>query len=217
MFLTISGCAIQLLACNWLVTRILPTQSQQSQQSQHDYTVSQIISGGFQIYLIGIALYMMYIQSTSSFLFGIMFGYFLYDLVNLVQKPFGRTMYAIHGHHIGSILFMGHLYLYTPYDPVMYPIMLLILESSSLLLNVVGLLKQIADPVYHKVIQLVTVVLYGISRIVMFPLWIYVFGRQHMIQGTFDTAIGIAIGACVFANSIFAVWFYKLLLKYLKK
>jgi len=214
MLLTALGFATGLEACNWLVTRIMPTQSQ---QSQHDYTVSQIISGGFQIYLIGISFYMMYIQSTSTFLYEIMAGYFIYDLLTLLRKPFGRTMYAIHGHHIGSILFMGHLYLYTSYDPLMYPLLLVILESSSLLLNVVGLLKQMADPVHHKSIQLATVVLYGLSRIVLFPLWIYMFGRQHMIQGTFDTAIGIVIGACVFANSIFAVWFYKLLLKYLKK
>ena len=211
MLFTIIGFATGLVACNWLVTRFLPT------QSQHDYTVSQIVSAGFQIYMIGISLYMMYIQSTTTFLYEMMFGYFVYDLINLFQKPFGRTMYVIQGHHIVTMLFIAYNYLSTPYDSLLYPLLLIILESSSLLLNVTGLLKQMVDPIHYKAIQFVTVVLYGLSRVVLFPIWIYMFGRHHLIHNTFDIAIGITIISCIAGNILFAIWFYKLLLKYLKK
>jgi len=201
----ILGTIIGLQGCNWIVTRVLPT------QAHHDHVVGQVVGAGFQATIISIALWMMYNQINTVLVPSLLFGYFVYDLIDLLRKPDWQTLYIVH--HIISLLLMLFIKVFTDHNDIFYP-MIVLLESSTLTMNIGNLLKQVVSPVYYKLLNLLNIVVYGITRVLLFPVWIYYYGSRAQI---FDSVIGITLVLFIAAYGMFLVWFYKFLLKYLRK
>ena len=202
------GTVLALQITNRILTRLSIT------ASHSDLLVSQITSTSFQGLLIEVSFYSLYIGSVSETIPCCLFGYFIYDLINLCTKPFGKTMYEIHIHHIAVLSIMFLIKTFTHYSLPLLVQLIIILESSSFMLNIMNICKQyIHQPVYSRILALVNLFVYGITRCILFPVWIY----YYSFDGELTVLKGFLILVFVLGNIAFVVWFYKLLSKYLKK
>jgi hypothetical protein len=81
------------------------------------------------------------------------------------------------------------------------------------MLNITNIGKQYVPPGYSRALALANLVVYGGTRCILFPIWIY----TYSLEDEFTILKGLLVSIFVLGNIAFGVWFYKLLLKYLTK
>lgn len=100
-------------------------------------------------------------------------GFYTYDLIYLLSFAKGQTMYLFHAHHIGSIILISHLQLHPHINmPDSVNMTIFILELSAASINIKNLYRQFQLP-FPKRVELINILIYFITRVILFPIILY--------------------------------------------
>ena len=176
----------------------------QAEYNAIDRTVGQIMSATCQV-LITVAAAVDLITPIHS-LTPFVISYYLYDILHLCIKPYGKTKRHYLIHHAGTIILVtyGHL-IQSPYK-ICINIFYILLESSAATTNIVTSLTH-AYPASQYTIPLsfINVVIYGTTRILLYPIhlgyYIYLVRNStdsHQLYYIFPAcSLIILYGVCV--------------------
>ena len=138
-----------------------------------------------------------------------MVAYFIYDLIMLSSTPRGQKQILFFIHHIFScVLLLGNLWSVKP-SPVIYSnLIILLLESSSPLLNAVKIFEEydknakVTRQLWHW-----TIFTYGISRLFLFPILMSIYLYSQYVN-VFYYNVQVFMSIMIIVGSI--MWFYKM-------
>ena len=106
----------------------------QEEYNMIDKTIGQLISSACQILIIMGAI--VDLITPITYLTPFVIGYFIYDIIHLYTKPYGKTQSIFLLHHGLTIVMVGYVYLiespYRSFNNICY----IVLETSSLSLNI---------------------------------------------------------------------------------
>jgi len=141
----------------------------QQEQDMIDKTIGQLISSACQILIILGAIVDLFTPIT--YLTPFVIGYFVYDMIHLYTKPYGKTQSIFFLHHGLTIVMVGYVYLiespYKSFNDICY----ILLETSSLSLNITNSIKYFyPNHPNMKCINLINISIYGLSRILLYPI-----------------------------------------------
>jgi len=138
-------------------------------QDAIDRTIGQLVATVAQILIVAAACIDLFTPVTT--LSSLVIGFYVYDIIHLCIKPYGRTQQIYLIHHAGTIALITYLHLietpYTKETDVYY----ILLEASSVSINSVNLIKYFYP--YSNSLNALSranVVVYGLTRIVLYPL-----------------------------------------------
>jgi hypothetical protein len=202
MYSTIIGSALTLTAYSWILALTIP------KQPNHNMTVGQIVSATLQIVILCWTAMMLLTNSFTNTPVEIFAGYLIYDSIDLVVKPIGKNVTEFHVHHCLVIFLMLIIYYFVDYNIFNCYSMLLVLETSALMLNITNLTKQYIPS--FKQINTINVFVYFVSRVVLFPVCIYYWINNVLVHGTLHFASGLSTLLLVLGYIGFCWWFMKL-------
>ena len=138
------------------------------EQNAIDQTIGQLVATGAQMLMVAGAVVDLF---TPLPLHSLVIGFYAYDMIHLYMHPYGKALQMYLIHHAVTIALIGYLYLIeTPYTKEIDAYYIL-LEVSSVPINAVNLIKffyPLSDSL--DTLQLANVVVYGITRVVLYPL-----------------------------------------------
>jgi len=147
-----------------------------------DRTIWQIMSVIGQLLITGWASLNLLGLNAYHSLDALVIGYYLYDIVHLLTKPYAKTHTLYLVHHVVAIFIVGFLYLVDIPYVVPLNILYVLLEFSAAAGNITNLLIH-TYPSSQFVISssFINVSIYGITRIVVYPIVVsylayYVYG-----------------------------------------
>ena len=155
-----------------------------AEQDARDRTIGQLVATGAQILIVLGAL--LDLITPIPTLASLVIGFYLYDMIHLSTKPYGRTLQIYLYHHAATIALVGYVcWIESPYKTVI-DIFYILLEVSSISINTVNLIK-FFRPTEPRLKQLTfaNVAIYGLTRVILYPVnlgvAIYVVGQTDQI------------------------------------
>jgi hypothetical protein len=145
-----------------------------------------IITGWASLNLLGLNAY----HSLDA----LFIGYYIYDTVHLLTKSYAKTHTLYLVHHVLSIVIVGFLYLVDIPYVVPLNIMYILLEFSAAIGNVSNLLiHTYPSSTFIITSSFINVSVYGISRIIVYPIILLYLGHYAYITttSTYSFCIGL--------------------------
>jgi len=136
-----------------------------------DRSVGQIMAVIGQLLITGWASLNLLGLDAYHSLNALFIGYYLYDTVHLLTKPYAKTYTLYVVHHALAIIIVGSLYLVDIPYVVPLNIMYILLEFSAATVNITNLLIH-TYPSSTVVItsSFINVSIYGITRVIVYPI-----------------------------------------------
>lgn len=137
-------------------------------QDAKDRTIGQLVATGAQILIVLGALIDL-ITPIPSFP-SLIIGFYLYDMIHLYTKPYGKSQQIFIVHHAGTIVLVSYVcWIESPYKTAS-DIFYILLELSSISINTLNLIKYFrpTEPRLNQ-LRFANVVLYGLCRVVLYP------------------------------------------------
>jgi hypothetical protein len=138
----------------------------QQEQDMIDKTIGQLISAASQILIILGAI--VDLITPIPYLTPFVIGYFVSDMIHLYTKPYGKTQTIFFLHHGLTIVMVGYVYLiespYKSFNDICY----ILLETSSLSLNITNSIKYFYPN--HSHMKFINISIYGICRMLLYPI-----------------------------------------------
>jgi len=186
---------------------------------QHEYngidrTVGQLVATAAQILIVAGALLDLF--TPVPYIASLVIGFYLHDMIHLYTKPYGQTLQIYLVHHAFTIALVSYCYLiqspYTKEANILY----ILLETSSISINMVNLVKYFysASELLDS-LSFTNIIVYGTTRILLYPLtiaWIIYNGYNSdhiLIHLPPLTVLILLYGVCV-------QWFVAMIKKYWK-
>lgn len=139
-------------------------------------------------------------------------GFYIYDLLHMLTYKEGRKLYIFHLHHIVAVAIIATFQEYPDIGShLIVNTVLFLLEVSSLSVNITVLYKQFA-PNHVQSVELINVVVYGITRIISFPSIIYVESYRMYIEGHLIEPQYAAPMVLLFLLHLLCIMWYKTML-----
>jgi hypothetical protein len=142
-------------------------------------------------------------------------GFYAYDLLYMLSYAGGRKMYLFHAHHICTVLFLAHLQ-QNPYvcPPNAMNITIMILELSAASININSFCKRFWNS-YAKQVELVNIVIYFITRMVIYPIVLYTLLYQFYVEHTlWDPTYGVPSLIFTLLHFLCILWFRNMVLQF---
>lgn len=133
-----------------------------------DRTLGQVVAATCQFLMTGWSLSNLVLGSSIQALDQLVIGFYIYDIVHLLTKPYGKTQRIYLLHHIMSILFIYLNTLNIHRNVFSTNISYLLMESSSATINLTAIIVH-ERPRYKSFVNKVNVFVYGLTRVVLFP------------------------------------------------
>ena len=98
-------------------------------------------------------------------------GFYLYDMIHLYTKPYGKSQQIFIIHHAGTIVLVSYVcWIESPYKRAS-DIFYILLELSSISINTLNLIKYFrpTEPRLNQ-LRFANVVIYGLCRVVLYPI-----------------------------------------------
>jgi hypothetical protein len=140
------------------------------EQNAIDRTIGQLIATGAQILMVAGAIVDLFTPLPLHSLPSLVIGFYAYDMIHLYMNRYGKALQMYLVHHAVTIALIGYLYMIeTPYTREMNTYYIL-LEISSVSINVVNLIKFCYPlSVSLDTLRFANVVVYGVTRVVLYP------------------------------------------------
>lgn len=138
-------------------------------QDARDRTIGQLVATGAQILIVLGALLDLITPIPS--LASLVIGFYLYDMIHLYTKPYGKSQQIFLVHHAGTIALLSYLcWIESPYTTATN-VFYILLEVSSISINTVNLIKYFwpTEPRLNQ-LRFANVAIYGLTRVVLYPL-----------------------------------------------
>lgn len=139
-----------------------------AEQDAKDRTIGQLVATGAQILMVLGAL--LDLITPIPTLASLVIGFYLYDIIHLYTKPYGKSQQIFIVHHAGTIVLVSYVcWIESPYKTVS-DIFYILLELSSISINTVNLIKYFrpTEPLL-KQLTFANIVIYGLCRVVLYP------------------------------------------------
>jgi hypothetical protein len=141
----------------------------QEEYDMIDKTIGQLISSACQILIIMGAV--VDLITPIPYLTPFVIGYFVYDMIHLYTKPYGKTQTIFFLHHGLTIVMVGYVYLIESPYKLFNDICYIVLETSSLSLNITNCIKYFyPNHPNMKLINFINISIYGLFRMLLYPI-----------------------------------------------
>jgi len=133
-----------------------------------DRTLGQLVAATCQSLMTGWSLSNLILGSSVQALDQLVIGFYIYDIVHLLTKPYGKTQRIYLLHHIAAILFIYLNTLNIHRNVFSTNISYLLMESSSATINLTTIIVH-ERPRYKSFVNKVNIIVYGLTRVILFP------------------------------------------------
>jgi len=186
---------VSLLGVYWLIPRIIPTFKErynqiysaiktnvvftsecindihQGQLDLLDKTIGQIVNSICQSIIVAWAFCNLFLFNETESLNAFVIGFYIYDIIHLLTKHYGKTqrMYLVH-HGLSIVCIVYVQYIATGYNPYIN-INYILMEVSSTAINITNIIK-FFNPAskYTITVSGINVNTYFITRVVFYPI-----------------------------------------------
>lgn len=133
-----------------------------------DRTLGQLVAATCQSLMTGWSLYNLILGSSVQGLDQLVIGFYIYDIVHILTKPYGKTQRIYLLHHIATIFFIYLNTLNIHRNVFSTNISYLLMESSSATINITTIIVH-EIPRYKSFVNKVNIIVYGLTRVILFP------------------------------------------------
>jgi len=148
-----------------------------------DRTIGQAMGASCQFIIVVWAFLNLPYSGPIEPLHDLVISYYLYDMIHLYIKPYGRRQSIFFLHHTLSICIIAYIR-YTQIDVIIFiQLMYILMESSGCALNITNLLKQFYPASKHIITySFINVMIYGLTRVIIYPLIVSYYEYQLYIS-----------------------------------
>jgi len=161
----------EIIKTNTVFTSNCITDIQQAQIDMIDRTIGQITGASCQLMIVVWAFLNLLSIGNIDSLHNFVVSYYLYDMIHLYSKHYGRSQSIFFLHHTLCICMIAYLrYIESEYV-VFSQLLYILMESSGFALNIMNLCKQFYPASkYIITCSSVNVITYGLTRVIVYPL-----------------------------------------------
>ena len=133
-----------------------------------DRTLGQVVAATCQFLMTGWSLSNLVLGSSVQGLDQLVIGFYIYDIVHLLTKHYGKTQRIYLLHHVVTIVFIYLNTLNIHRNLLSTNISYLLMESSSATINLTAIIVH-ERPRYKSFVNKVNIIVYGLTRVILFP------------------------------------------------
>jgi hypothetical protein len=199
----------ELVKTNTVFTSNCITDIQQAQIDMIDRTIGQIMGASCQFMIVAWAFLNLLFTGPIEPLHDLVISYYLYDMIHLYMKPYGRRQSIFFLHHTLSICMIAYIrYTQIEYTTLSHSLYIL-MESSGCALNITNLYKQFYPASKHIITcSSVNIIIYGLTRVLVYPLILSYYEYQLYISVLDTKYIYIFPNALLILLFCVSVWWF---------